>query len=60
MNAKVNRKYTVSDVYKEAGKMLKDEMQSMKRRPLSKTEEVKMQELAKALSQGVLKEMKLI
>jgi len=60
MNAKINRKYTVSDVYKEAGKMLKTEMQNIKKRPLSKTEEIKMQELARVLSQSVLKEMKLI
>jgi hypothetical protein len=60
MNAKVNRRYTVSDVYKEAGKMLKDEMQGMKQRPLNKGEEIKMDKLARELSKSVLKEMKLI
>ncbi len=60
MAAKVTRKYTVADVYREAGKMLKDEMQGMKKRPLNKGEEIKMDNLARELSKGVLKEMKLI
>lgn len=54
------RKYTVSDVYREADRLLKEEMASMKQRPLSPSEEIKMKQLGKALSQMVLKEMKVI
>jgi hypothetical protein len=55
-----SKKYTVSDVYQEASKMLKIEMQSLKNRPLTSSEEIKMKELAKVLSKTVLKEMKII
>ncbi len=61
MAAKANpKKYTVSDVYREATKMLKEEIQSIKNRPLTASEEIKMKELGKVLSQTVLKEMKII
>lgn len=60
MDAKVNRKYTVGDVYKEAGKMLREEMEGLKKRPLTKSEEIKMHQFARELSKSVLKEMKLI
>ena len=55
-----SKKYTVADVYQEANKMLKTEMQSLKNRPLTASEEIKMKELAKVLSKTVLKEMKII
>ena len=55
-----NKKYTVSDVYQEATKILKEEMQSIKKQPLSANEEIKMKELARLLSNNVLKEMKII
>ena len=55
-----NKKYTVSDVYQEATKILKEEMQSIKKHPLSANEEIKMKELARLLSNNVLKEMKII
>lgn len=54
------KKYTVADVYKEAFGLLNEEMQAIKKRPLNKTEEVKMDKLAKLLSQNVLKEMKIL
>jgi hypothetical protein len=54
------KKYTVADVYREATKMLKEEMQGIKKKPLSASEEIKMKALGKALSQTVLKEMKII
>ena len=54
------KKYTVSDVYREADRMLKEEMASLKQRPLTQSEEIKMKQLGKALSQMVLKEMKVI
>lgn len=54
------KKYTVSDIYQEANKMLREEMQTLKNRPLSQSEEIKMKELAKVLSKTVLKEMKII
>ncbi|KPJ69337.1 hypothetical protein AMJ44_03990 [candidate division WOR-1 bacterium DG_54_3] len=55
-----SKKYTVADVYQEANKMLKEEMQGLKNRPLTSSEEIKMKELAKVLSKTVLKEMKII
>ena len=55
-----SKKYTVADVYQEANKMLKAEMQGLKNRPLTSSEEIKMKELAKVLSRTVLKEMKII
>jgi hypothetical protein len=54
------KKYTVADVYREATKMLKEEMQGIKKQSLSASEEIKMKELGKVLSQTVLKEMKII
>jgi hypothetical protein len=60
MAAKSSKKYTVADVYQEANKMLRDEMQSIKKRPLTQSEEIKMKELSKVISNGVLKEMKII
>jgi len=59
MEAK-NKKFTVKDVYQEAAKMLKEEMQGIKKRPLLPSEDAKMQTLAKLLSKTVLKEMKVI
>ena len=55
-----SKKYRVADVYQEASKMLKIEMQGLKNRPLTSSEEIKMKELAKVLSKTVLKEMKII
>ncbi len=61
MAARVNpKKYKVSDVYQEAARLLKDEMQSIKKRPLTASEEIKMKQLGKLLSNTVLKEMKII
>ena len=55
-----SKKYKVSDLYQEANKMLKEEMQNLKKRPLSQSEEIKMKELAKVLSKTVLGEMEII
>lgn len=55
-----SKKYTVSDVYREAAKLFNDEMQSIKKRPLTPGEETKMKQLGKILSNTVLKEMKII
>jgi hypothetical protein len=54
------KKYTVSDVYREASSMLKDEMLNIKNRPLSDSEEQKMKELGKLISKTVLREMEII
>lgn len=54
------KKYKVSDLYQEANKMLKEEIQNLKKRPLSQSEEIQMKELAKVLSKTVLGEMKII
>jgi len=60
MAAKEDKKYKVEDLYREANNMLKEEMQTIKQRPLSQTEEIKMKELARLLSNTVLKEMKIV
>ena len=58
---KAGKKYTVGDVYKAAGEMLKNEMADLKSgQSLSKVEEAKMEKLAKLLSNTVLKEMKVV
>ncbi len=54
-----DRKFTVGDVYKEAALLLKKEVKEIKG-GISPNEEAKMDELAKALSKMVLKEMKLV
>lgn len=54
------KKYTVADVYQEAGLMLKAEFQDLKQAPLSNVEAAKMEKLGKMLSKLVLKEMKVI
>lgn len=54
------KKYTVSDIYAEAANLLKDEMQGLKKKPLSASEEIKMKELGKLISKTVLKEMKIV
>jgi len=58
---KVGKKYTVGDVYKAAGEMLKNEITDLKSgQPLTKVEEAKMEKLARLLSNTVLKEMKVV
>ena len=52
-----SKKYTVSDVYAEAHRMLREEMSALKDRPLSDAEELKMKQLGKVISKMVLKEM---
>jgi len=54
-----SRKYTVADLYKEAGNLVREEMGAMKNKPLSPAEETKSDELAKLISKMVLKEMKI-
>lgn len=56
--ARSAKKFTVGDVYKEAAKMLKKEVKDLKGGILP-FEEIKMDELAKALSKIVLQEMKI-
>ena len=61
MVSKIGKKtYTVKDLYKEANNLLKDELQGLRKKPLSKSEETKMNELAKLISNTVLKEMKVV
>ncbi|MFA6170251.1 MAG: hypothetical protein WCW67_04585 [Candidatus Margulisiibacteriota bacterium] len=54
------RSYTVSDLYKEAAKMVQDEFKGIKSRPLTPAEQAKSDELAKMISKMALKEMNLI
>jgi hypothetical protein len=61
MSAKANaKKYTVADVYGEASKMLRSEMSSIKNKPLTSEEALKMDKLGRLISKMVLKEMKVI
>jgi len=60
MANKTQKKYTVADVYKEANNLLRDELQNIKKAPLSESDEIKMKELSKLLSNMVLKEMKIV
>ncbi|MFH1825879.1 MAG: hypothetical protein ABH823_01125 [bacterium] len=60
MAVKEEKAYTVADVFAEASKMLKSEMSNLKEKPLTKTEEIKMEQFARALSKTVLKEMKIV
>jgi len=53
------KKYTVKDVYTVAAGLLKNEVKDIKG-SISPSEAVKMDELAKALSKMVLKEMKIV
>ena len=53
-------KYTVGDIYREAGKMLKQEMGALKAKPLSEVETAKMDKLARLLSKTVLEEMDIL
>lgn len=54
------KKYTVADLYSEAARLVREEMQGIKNKPLFAEEEVKMEKLAKVISTTVLKEMKLV
>jgi 2-iminoacetate synthase ThiH len=56
-SASSSKKYTVGDLYSEAAKMIRQEMQGIKKEPLTPAEETKLANLAKSLSQSVLKEM---
>lgn len=55
-----NRKYTVADLYAEAAKMVREEMFSLKTKPVTPAEEEKIQALAKTISKTVLKEMRVV
>jgi hypothetical protein len=54
------KKYSVADVYEEATRMLQEEMQGLKNRPLNTAEEAKVKDLGKTISKLVLKEMKVL
>ena len=60
MENKEPKKYTVADVYQEANKMLQEELVGLKKKPLSESDEKKMKELARLLSNVVLKEMNIV
>ncbi len=50
--------YTAKDVFAEAMRLMKDEVATMKKTPLSKNEEQKLEQLARSVSVEVLKEMR--
>jgi hypothetical protein len=60
MGVKSKKTYTIADLYEEATRLVQEEFQSLKRRPLTPHEEIKTKELAKTISNSVLKEMKII
>ena len=51
--------YTMKDVYAEAMRYMKDEVQKMKKAPLSEEESLKLEQIAKTVSNEVVKEMKI-
>jgi len=53
------RTYTMSDLYAEAIKYMKDEVQKMKKAPLTAEEDLKLEAIAKSVSHEVVKEMKI-
>ena len=60
MVAKSKKTYTIADLYEEATRLVREEFQSFKKRPLTPHEEARTKELAKTISNSVLKEMKII
>ena len=52
--------YKASDLYREAGKLLRSEVEGMKKKPLNSKESEKMDLLAKEISKVVLREMKIV
>lgn len=56
-SASSSKKYTVGDLYSEAVKMIRQEMQGLKKEPLTPAEEAKLADLARSISKSVLKEM---
>lgn len=52
--------YTVADLYTEATHLVREEMSSVKKKPLTAAEETKIKELAKTISNSVLREIRVI
>jgi len=59
-NVKIDKKYTVADLYTEAAKMVREEMFSLKAKPITPAEEEKIAALARTISKTVLKEMRVV
>jgi len=51
--------YTVKDLYNEAIRFMKEEVQSMKKAPLTESESLKLEHIAKSVTHEVVKEMKI-
>ncbi|MBU0687369.1 MAG: hypothetical protein KKB81_05915 [Candidatus Margulisbacteria bacterium] len=54
------KSYTVADVYKQTQQMVREEMEDMKKRPLTKEEIDKTEGIARIMAHHVLKDMNLI
>ena len=54
---KIGKTYSVKDLYGEAMKAMRQEMRSLKDKPLTKRESEQMDRLAKMISNEVLKDM---
>jgi len=50
--------YSMKDVYAEAMKLMKEEVAGLKKAPLTEEENLKMEQIAKAVSNQVIKEMR--
>ena len=54
-----SKTYTVKDLYSEAMRYMKEEVQRMKKAPLTEAESLKLEQIAKTVSNEVVKEMKI-
>jgi len=51
--------YSMKDVYAEAMRYMKEEVASLKKAPLTEEENLKMEQIAKTVSNQVIKEMRI-
>ena len=54
-----SKTYTVKDLYNEAIRFMKEEVRSMKKAPLTESESLKLEQIAKSVTHEVVKEMKI-
>jgi len=54
-----SKTYTMKDVYAEAIRYMREEVQKMKKAPLTEAESLKLEQIAKTVSNEVIREMKI-
>jgi len=59
LNPVSSKKYSVKDLYAEAVRYMRDEVQKFKGAPLTESENLKLEQVAKAVTHEVVKEMKI-